>query len=233
MWHSWLSIGNRLEQPSQHSPGLTESQLPKPTWSEPSVSASAPFRYAVEHRRSLIGWHFVSVVKDNRINDYYYFLCTTYKWARRDTYKRAHGRVWCLAPCGGSHSHHHTYPGQWCLRRLPEEDLCRAGTRSVPRRKVTRWTKTPAVRCQRSWPAETGCPSELWGHAVDGDSEDTENRDAHAKHRGEKKQEGMKEGRGDARNEGEGSKGGRVGMVGGERCPFVGFLINWAKEKWV
>lgn len=42
-----------MEQPSQHSPGFTEStQLPKPTWSEPSVSASAPFRYAVEHRES-------------------------------------------------------------------------------------------------------------------------------------------------------------------------------------
>lgn len=77
MWHSWLSIGNRLEQPSQHSLGFTEStQLPKPTRSEPSVSASAPFRYAVEHWESLIGWHFVSLAKDNMIKDDYYFIFT-------------------------------------------------------------------------------------------------------------------------------------------------------------
>lgn len=62
MWNSWVSKGKRLEQPSQHSVGFTEStQLPKPLWTEPSVSASAPFRYAFEHCNRLIGWHFVSV----------------------------------------------------------------------------------------------------------------------------------------------------------------------------
>lgn len=95
MWHSWLSIGKRLEQPSQHSLGFTEStQLPKPTWSEPSVSASAPFRYAVEHRNSLIGWHFVSVAKDNRIKDYCYFTFTIYNRVKIQKKKCVWRGVW-------------------------------------------------------------------------------------------------------------------------------------------
>lgn len=96
----------------------------------------------------------------------------------------------CVCVCGqgcdmcvwGSHMHPHTYPGQWCLRRLPEEDLCRAGTHSVPHRRVTHWTETPGVRCQRNSPAGTGCPSELWGYMWDRDSEDTEYRDINMRH---------------------------------------------------
>lgn len=194
MWHSWLSIGNHLEHPSQHSPGFTEStQLPKPPWPEPSVSASAPFRYAVEHCESLIGWHFVSVTNDNRIKDYYYFIFTIYNRAK---YNKNMCEKGCDEWVGSSHMHPHTYPGQWCLRRLPEEDLCRAGTHSVPHRRVTHWTETPAVRCQRNSPAGTGCPSELRGYMWDRDSKDTECRDTNVRC-GVRKEDGGENEKGD------------------------------------
>lgn len=76
----------------------------------------------------------------------------------------------------------HTYPGQRCLRRLPEEDQCRAGTHSGPHRRVTHWTETHAVRCQRNSPAGTGCPSELWGYMQGRDSEATVYRDMDMRH---------------------------------------------------
>lgn len=142
----------------------------------------------------------------------------------------------------GSHMCPHTYPGQWCLRRLPEEDLCRAGTHSVPHRRVTHWTETPAVRCQRNSPAGTGCPWELWGYMWDRDSEDTEYRDTNTGHGVRKKGDGW----GKwwrvvrTRERTEKDKGDSIGeneteerMWWAECCSFVGFLLNWVKEKWV
>lgn len=230
MWHSWLSIGTRLEQPSQHSPGFTEStQLPTPTWSEPSVSASAPFRYAVEPRKSLIGWHFVSVAKDNRIKEYYYVMSPLYSIAKYNTNvcdELGDGCLW------GSLMKPHTYPGQRCLRRLPEEGLCRAGTHSVPHPIVTHWTEKPAVHCQRNSPAGTGCPSKLWGYMWDRDSEDTEYRDTDVRHvvrkeEGVRMKDWMERDKGDERGEWDMERGEK-----GAREPFVGFLFNWVKEKW-
>lgn len=101
----------------------------------------------------------------------------------------------------------HTYPGQWCLHRLPEEDLCRAGTHSGPHPRVTHWTETPAARCRRNSPAGTGCPSELWGYMWDRAGKDTECRDTSRRHgwgcvgkwRGVRMRDGMEEDKGDAR----------------------------------
>ena len=127
----------------------------------------------------------------------------------------------------GSRMHPRTYPGQLCLRRLPEEDLCRAGTHSVPHRRVTHWTETPAVRCQWNSPAGTGCPSELWGYMWDRDSEDTGNRDTNVRHGG-----GVGGGRrGTRMSRGGAGRKWKGAQWGKDCCPFEGFLLNWVKRR--